>query len=40
MLLFISVQHPDNEQGELDILIDEHAFDIISITKTPVGRFA
>lgn len=23
----------DNEQGELDIVIDEHAFDIISITK-------
>lgn len=37
---YISVRHLDNEQGELDILIDEHAFDIISITKNPVGRFA
>lgn len=37
---YISVRHLDNEQGELDVLIDEHAFDIISITKNPVGRFA
>lgn len=37
---YVSVQHLDNEQGELGVLIDEHAFDIISITKNPVGRFA
>lgn len=37
---YISMRHLDNEQGELDVLIDEHAFDIISITKNPVGQFA
>lgn len=30
---YVSVWNLDNEQGELDILIDEHPFDIISITK-------